>query len=343
MRIESRKSVVSCRLVILFCLFLLSLVCHAEEGREDFSIVGAWVLESEIAPDGKETKSVYTGYTRCKIYDADSTYYTVQLHAVGDEMMIIAHEMGRYRLDDSIYMERDRVMPFRIINDSTIMLEFEGYKETLVRSTTMTEERKEEIRELVRKHPDDGDAPVKHFVLSTTERELKAENRFFSYILIIMCAFAIVGVVYVIRLRRHKREMERKLAEIEETNRLRPEPVANAMKNVETDFFQSDYYHMIRSRIDAGENIKQNDWKELERQLRIVYPNFASSLFSLHNMSQTEWQVCMLLKLRVKPADIALVLKKDKSSISSIRSRLYRKVFDKPGTGKDWDEFVQTL
>jgi hypothetical protein len=51
----------------------------------------------------------------------------------------------------------------------------------------------------------------------------------------------------------------------------------------------------------------------------------------------------MLLKLRVKPADIALVLKKDKSSISSIRSRLYRKVFDKPGTGKDWDEFVQTL
>ena len=100
---------------------------------------------------------------------------------------------------------------------------------------------------------------------------------------------------------------------------------------------------MIRSRIDAGENIKLNDWKELERQLRIVYPNFASSLFSLHNMSQIEWQVCMLLKLRVKPADIALVLKKDKSSISSIRSRLYRKVFDKPGTGKDWDEFVQTL
>ena len=231
----------SCRLVILLCLFLLSLVSRAEEGRDDFSIVGAWVLESEIAPDGKETKTVYTGYTRCKIYDADSTYYTVQLHAVGDEMMIIAHEMGRYRLDDSIYMERDRVMPFRIINDSTIMMEYDGYKETMVRSATMTEERKEEIRELVRKHPDDGDAPVKHFVLSTTERELKAENRFFSYILIIMCAFAIVGVVYVIRLRRHKREMERKLAEIEETNRLRPEPVANAMKNVETDYFQSDY------------------------------------------------------------------------------------------------------
>lgn len=330
-------------IAILLTVCLFSLSCRAVEEKDDFSVVGVWMLKSEIAPDGKETKSVYTGYTRCKIYDADSTYYTVQLHAVGDEMMIIAHEMGRYRLNDSIYMERDRVMPFHIINDSTIILEFKGYKETLVRSTTMTEERKEEIRALVRKYPDDGDAPVKHFVLSTTERELKAENRFFSYILIIMCAFAVVGILYVIRLRKHKREMERKLMEIEEANRLRPEPVANAMKNVETDFLNSDYYSSLRSKIETGGNLKLSEWREIEHHLKVVYPNFAPSLFSLHALSSTEWQVCMLLKLRIKPADIAVVLKKEKSSISSIRSRLYRKVFDKPGTGKDWDEFVLTL
>ena len=38
----------------------------------------------------------------------------------------------------------------------------------------MTEERKQEIRDLVRKYPDEAEAPVKHFVLSTTERKLKA-------------------------------------------------------------------------------------------------------------------------------------------------------------------------
>ena len=152
--------------------------------RDGFSIVGVWMLKSEIAPDGKETSSIYTQYTRCKIYDADSTYYTVQLHAVGDEMMIIAHEMGRYRLNDSIYMERDRVMPFTVIDDTTFVTEFEGYKETMVRSNTMTEERKQEIRDLVRKYPDEAEAPVKHFVLSTTERKLKAENKVFLYIII---------------------------------------------------------------------------------------------------------------------------------------------------------------
>ncbi len=332
------------KLIISSVAILLSLPCYAEmEKKGDFSIVGVWMLKSEIAPDGKTTPSVYTHYTRCKIYDADSTYYTVQLHAVGDEMMILAHEMGRYRLNDSVYMERDRVMPFHIINDSTVVLEFDGYKENIVRTTTMTEERKEEIRNFVRQHPNDADAPVKHFVLSTTERELKAENRVFSYILIVMCAIGAVGVVYVMRLSRHKREMERKLAEIEEANQLRPELVAKAMKEVETDFFQSDYYRMIRARIDAGENFKPNDWKELEHHLKIVYPNFASSLFNLYDMSPIEWQVCMLLKLRIKPSDIAFVLKKEKSSISNIRTRLYKKVFDKSGTGKDWDEFILSL
>ena len=158
-----------------------------------------------------------------------------------------------------------------------------------------------------------------------------------------MCVLAVIGIGYVMRLRRHKREMERKLAEIEETNQLRPEPVAKAMKEVEADFFQSDYYSVLRGRIDAGENLKSDDWRELERQLKIVYPNFASSLFGLYDLSSTEWQVCMLLKLRMKPAEIASVLKKDKSSISNIRTRLYKKVFDKSGSGKDWDEFILSL
>ena len=203
-------------------LFILALAAwslpsfvHADK-KEDFSIIGVWMLKSETAPDGKVTPSIYTQYTRCKIYDADSTYYTVQLHAVGDDMMILAHEMGRYRLNDSIYMERDRVMPFTVIDDTTFVTEFEGYKETMVRSNTMTEERKQEIRNLVRQYPDEADAPVKHFVLSTTERKLKAENKLFLYIIIGMSVVAIGVAVYVYRLRKRKREVERKLAEIEE-------------------------------------------------------------------------------------------------------------------------------
>lgn len=330
--------------IITLLLWSITLSCLANKAdTKGYSIVGTWMMVSETAPDGKETSSIYTQYTRCKIYDADSTYYTVQLHAVGEDMMILAHEMGRYHLNDSVYIENGREMPFEWVNDSTFITTFEGYRETMVRSNTMTEERKQEIRELVRKYPNDADAPVKHYVLSTTERKLKAENRLFLYIIIGMVLLAVGVAVYVYRLRKRKREIERKLAEIEEVNALRPEPVATAMKQVETEFFQSEYYLTLRRRIEAGENIKANEWKELERQLKVVYPRFSSSLYGLYNLSPTEYQMCLLLKIRTAPAEIATVLHKDKSTISSMRRRLYKKVFGKEGSGKDWDEFILSL
>jgi DNA-binding MarR family transcriptional regulator len=99
----------------------------------------------------------------------------------------------------------------------------------------------------------------------------------------------------------------------------------------------------LRRRIEAGENIKPTEWKELERQLKVVYPHFSSSLYSLYNLSPIEWQVCMLLKIRTAPVEIATVLNKDKSTISTTRRRLYKKVFGKDGSGKDWDEFILSL
>ena len=330
--------------IITLLLWSITLSCLANKAdTKAYSVVGTWMMVSETAPDGKETSSIYTQYTRCKIYDADSTYYTVQLHAVGEDMMILAHEMGRYHLNDSVYIENGREMPFEWVNDSTFITTYEGYKEKMVRSNTMTEERKQEIRELVRKYPNDADAPVKHYVLSTMERKLKAENKLFLYIIIGMGLVAIGVAVYVYRLRKRKREIERKLAAIEEANALRPEPVATAMKQVETEFFQSEYYLTLRHRIEAGENIKPEEWKELDRQLKVVYPNFSNSLYALYNLSPTEYQVCMLLKIRTKPVEIAAVMNKDKSTISSIRTRLCKKVLGKEGSGKDWDEFILSL
>ena len=330
------------RLFVLLIIFM-PLVCHAKTGRNERSVVGAWVMKSETAPDGRVTQTIYTGYTRCKIYDADSTYYSVQLHAVGDEMMIIAHEMGRYHLDDSLYMERNRVMPFEWIDDTTFVTTYEGYQELMVRSSTMTEERMEEIRKLVRQHPNDGDSPVKHFVLSTTERKLRKENHLFLYIIIGMALVSAAVMAYAHRLRQRKREVERKLAEIEEEHALRPTVVADAMRQVETEFFQSDYYIALRRCIETGGNIKPVEWQQLEQQLKSVYPRFSSSLYGLYNLSPAEYQMCLLLKIRTSPAEIAAVLKRDKSTISTMRRRLYKKVFGKEGSGKDWDEFIQSL
>ena len=60
-------------------------------------------------------------------------------------------------------------------------------------------------------------------------------------------------------------------------------------------------------------------------------------------MSELEYQVCLLVKLRIVPSDIAAVLARDVSTISTVRSRLYKKVFGQKGGAKEWDEFLLSI
>ena len=82
---------------------------------------------------------------------------------------------------------------------------------------------------------------------------------------------------------------------------------------------------------------------QLEQMLKTVYPGFCSQLRGLHTMSSLEFQTCLLIKLRIAPKDIANVLTRDMSTISTVRSRLYKKVFDKKGGAKEWDDFIMSI
>ena len=61
-----------CIITAFLCAIALS--CLAEStvaertDTKGYCVFGAWMLVSETAPDGKETSSIYTQYTRCKIY-----------------------------------------------------------------------------------------------------------------------------------------------------------------------------------------------------------------------------------------------------------------------------------
>lgn len=124
---------------------------------------------------------------------------------------------------------------------------------------------------------------------------------------------------------------------------MRPQLVKNALKQVEDDFFRSAYYKSLQKRVVAGETLKPEDWDEMERAVRPVYPDFIRQLSDLCKMSQVEYHVNLLIKLRFTPSEIAGVLCKDISTVSSIRSRLYRKVFNRKGSSKEWDEFILSL
>jgi len=342
--LKMRKNVVT---VLMMLLALFSCSEHEEQGKEGFDIYGPWVLVSLTAPDGTTKEMDFSNYTRCKIYTPDSTYYSVQLKVMGSETIVIPHELAQYTLkvtpDDTLYIENNRVTRFQIINDSTMTTVWGDMLETWRHVTDMTESRKEEICNIVRSHQNNEGEILKEYVLSISERELKSTINTYHYLFIILVLVVMLALGFILSIIRRKREVERHLQAIIDEQNTRPVVVADAMKQVEEDFFHSDYYYALNRRIEAGENMDKADWDELECHLNAVYTNFTYKLYSLYTLSDTEFHVCMLLKLRVPNKQIAAVIKLAPDSVSSIRSRLHKKVLGPGGGAKEWDEFIFKL
>ena len=74
-----------------------------------------------------------------------------------------------------------------------------------------------------------------------------------------------------------------------------------------------------------------------------IYTGFTEKLYNLYRMSEQDYHVSLLIKVRIQPKDIALLTAHSKESVASTRSRLYTKVFGQKGSSKDWDDFVLSL
>ena len=143
--------------------------------------------------------------------------------------------------------------------------------------------------------------------------------------------------------RRLTRKLQQQLHQIQENYEQRPDPVKQMMETMEDEFFASDDYLALQRRIATGHLLKKEEWSDIEAQTRKIYPCFSSQLYSLYPMSELEYQTCLLIKLRIAPSDIASVLARDVSTISTVRSRLYKKVFGQKGGAKEWDEFLLSI
>ncbi len=239
--------------IILFLLTIfIPTACNEDKQQptEGFNIVGAWELARIEYPDGRIDTMDVGKYTRCKIYDADSTYYSIELITDGDVVVIAPHEMAKYTLNDTAYIENGRPTPFRIINDTTMTTVWDGYTEVMHKATTMSESRKDEIRGIVRTFfcENRGTTRLSDFVLSTSERELKSDKQRLVYIIVILVLVAIIMTMVIFRTFKQKLLLERNMRELQEIRNLRPEPIANAIKEAETDLFKSEFYQNLHKK-----------------------------------------------------------------------------------------------
>ncbi|MBR1469058.1 MAG: hypothetical protein IJ605_02945, partial [Prevotella sp.] len=109
-------------------------------------------------------------------------------------------------------------------------------------------------------------------------------------------------------------------------------------------FKDSDLYQrMMLQTSNSDIRLTDEDWTIIAKNIDEIYDNFTYRLLSLAKLSETEMQVCYLIKLEMPPARMAETLFKTKSAITMIRQRLYSKITRKNGSAKELDEFIKTF
>ena len=137
-------------------------------------------------------------------------------------------------------------------------------------------------------------------------------------------------------------ELEEKKATLDYNNKVAI--IENEKRQqAETVIFSSAVYHRIQECLNNGRSLAHQDWTELTELVNSIYTGFTEKLYSLYRMSEQDYHVSLLIKVRVQPKDIALLTAHSKESIASTRARLYQKVFGQKGSSKDWDDFVLSL
>ena len=137
-------------------------------------------------------------------------------------------------------------------------------------------------------------------------------------------------------------ELEEKKATLDYNNKVAM--IENEKRQqAETVIFSSNIYRQIQECLNSGRSLTHHDWTALSEMVNSIYTGFTEKLYSLYRMSEQDYHVSLLIKVRVQPKDIALLTAHSKESVASTRSRLYSKVFGKKGSSKDWDDFVLTI
>lgn len=119
-------------------------------------------------------------------------------------------------------------------------------------------------------------------------------------------------------------------------------------KNIEKDkIFNSPIYkrmNNVAKHAQEAPAIKAEEWIEFETLMNEVFLNFSSKLKALHDVSEMELHVCLLIKAGFKPKDISNMVNRSLSALSSLRRRLYKKVYNlDPKEPADWDKVILSL
>ena len=89
--------------------------------------------------------------------------------------------------------------------------------------------------------------------------------------------------------------------------------------------------------------IEEKHWLQLQHTIEQICPNFHAAVNMHQQLSETEYRICMLIKLGLAPSDIDIILNKGYTFASTMRKRLCKKVLQTDGNAAELDKFIASL
>ncbi|MBE6318814.1 MAG: hypothetical protein E7081_07570 [Bacteroidales bacterium] len=140
-----------------------------------------------------------------------------------------------------------------------------------------------------------------------------------------------------------RKDLELKKEELETVNKLIAQKIQQKQTQ-ENIIKSSNTYIKLQQKLSLEYSaISETEWLEIINLVNKFYPNFIERLNEFCKISDIELHVCILIKILFSPTEIAFLLNKSKTGVSSIRSRLYKKMFHRVGTSKEFDDFILAL
>ncbi len=116
--------------------------------------------------------------------------------------------------------------------------------------------------------------------------------------------------------------------------------------SVNKTLYDSSIAQRFRQLLKANpyKNPSLNDWKELAALIESEIPTFREKLQTdSHQLSEAEFDICMLVKIQIPSSDIARLKQCTPSNVTYMRKRLFKALFSKTGKAEELDEYIMAL
>jgi len=90
-------------------------------------------------------------------------------------------------------------------------------------------------------------------------------------------------------------------------------------------------------------SITKEDWTSLEAMVDEYLPDFRKKVDPSHSMKDADYRICMLIRLRFSPSEIAVFLDITLQNLYSRRKQLLSNVFHVIGKPQEFDQLIQEI